>query len=79
VFDNTDALCRTKKSGLKTDRAKLGLLNLALHVTYELKFKIIDKNHRYYYLVGSFDSKNTPKLPSYQMGEKIYWKNDEDI
>ncbi|EXX51737.1 uncharacterized protein OCT59_020773 [Rhizophagus irregularis] len=79
VFDNTDALCRAKKSGLKTNQAKLGLLNSTLHVTYGLKFKTIDKNHRYYHLVGSFDSKDTPRLPSYQMGEETYWKNDEDI
>ncbi|PKC59543.1 hypothetical protein RhiirA1_469296 [Rhizophagus irregularis] len=84
VFDNSDTSRRAKKSGLKTDRAKLGLLNSALQATYELKFKTIDKNRRYYHLVGSFDNKDaipegsTPRLPSYQTGEEIYWKNDED-
>jgi hypothetical protein len=78
VFDNTDASRRAKKSGLKTDRAKLGLLNSALHATYGLKFKTIDKNRRHYHLVGSFDSKDAPRLPSYQTGEEIYWENGED-
>ena len=73
VFDNTDASRRAKKSGLKTDRAKLGLLNASLYATYGLKFKAIDKNCRHYHLVGSFDSKDAPRLPSYQMGEEIYW------
>ncbi|CAG8526358.1 13394_t:CDS:2 [Cetraspora pellucida] len=72
VFDNTDVSCSVKKSGLKTIRAKLGLLNSALHVTYKLKFKAIDKGCRYYYLVGSFDSNNTPALPLYQTEKKIY-------
>ncbi|RGB25505.1 hypothetical protein C1646_771645 [Rhizophagus diaphanus] len=72
VFDNTDASCRAKKLGLKTDRAKLGLLNASLYATYGLKFKAIDKNCRHYYLVGSFDSKDAPRLPSYQTGEEIY-------
>jgi hypothetical protein len=78
VFDNTDASCRAKKSGLKTDRAKLGLLNASLYATYGLKFKAIDKNCRHYHLVGSFDSKDAPRLPSYQTGEEIYWVNGED-
>ena len=78
VFDNTDVSRRAKKSGLKTDRAKLGLLNSALHATYGLKFKAIDKNCRHYHLVGSFDSKDAPRLPSYQTGEEIYWENGED-
>ncbi|RIB09443.1 hypothetical protein C2G38_2208933 [Gigaspora rosea] len=43
VFDNTNALRGAKKSGLKTIRAKLGLLNSALHVTYGLEFKAVDK------------------------------------
>ncbi|PKB95847.1 hypothetical protein RhiirA5_435918 [Rhizophagus irregularis] len=78
VFDNTDASRRAKKSGLKTDRAKLGLLNASLYATYGLKFKAIDKNCRHYHLVGSFDSKDAPRLPSYQTGEEIYWVNGED-
>ena len=78
VFDNTDASRRAKKSGLKTDRAKLGLLNASLYTTYGLKFKAIDKNCRHYHLVGSFDSKDAPRLPSYQTGEEIYWVNGED-
>jgi hypothetical protein len=78
VFDNTDALRRVKKSGLKTDRAKLGLLNSTLHATYGLKFKAVDRSHRYYRLDGSFNTKDAPRLPSYQMGEEIYWENGED-
>ncbi len=78
VFDNTDASRSAKKSGLKTIRAKLGLLNSALYTTYGLKFKAIDKNRRHYHLVGSFDSKDAPRLPSYQTGEEIYWENGED-
>jgi len=78
VFDNTDASRSAKKSGLKTIRAKLSLLNSALYATYGLKFKAIDKNRRHYHLVGSFDSKDAPRLPSYQMGEEIYWENRKD-
>ncbi|PKC58682.1 hypothetical protein RhiirA1_470598 [Rhizophagus irregularis] len=78
VFDNTDASRRAKKSGLKTDRAKLGLLNSALHATYGLKFKAVDRSRRYYRLHGSFDTKDAPRLPSYQTGEEIYWENGED-
>jgi hypothetical protein len=43
-----------------------------------LKFKAIDKNCRHYHLAGSFDSKDAPRLPSYQTGEEIYWENGED-
>ena len=68
VFDNTDASRSAKKSGLKTDRAKLGLLNSALHATYGLKFKAVDRSRRYYRLDGSFDTKDAPRLPSYQTG-----------
>ncbi len=78
VFDNTDVLHRAKKSGLKTDRAKLGLLNSALHATYGLKFKTIDRSYKHYHLDRSFDTKDAPRLPSYQTGEEIYWKNRED-
>ena len=78
IFDNTDVLRRTKKSGLKTDRAKLGLLNSTLHATYRLKFKAMDKHSRHYHLVGSFDNNDSPELPSYQTGEEIYWENGED-
>jgi hypothetical protein len=78
VFDNTDVSRSAKKSGLKTDKAKLGLLNSALHATYGLKFKAIDRSRRYYRLDGSFDTKDAPRLPSYQTGEEIYWENGED-
>ncbi|KAF0366102.1 hypothetical protein F8M41_022972 [Gigaspora margarita] len=78
VFDNMDASRSVKKSGLKTDRAKLGLLNSALHATYGLKFKAIDRNRRQYHLVGSFDSKDAPALPSYQTGKEIYWEYEKD-
>ncbi|PKK61806.1 hypothetical protein RhiirC2_791256 [Rhizophagus irregularis] len=79
VFDNTDASHRAKKMGLKTIRAKLGLLNSALYVTYGLKFKAINKKLTQYHLVGSFDSENASKLPSYQTGEEVYWNNGEDV
>ncbi|RGB22397.1 hypothetical protein C1646_776159 [Rhizophagus diaphanus] len=78
VFDNMDASRRAKKSGLKTDRVKLGLLNSALYATYGLKFKAIDKSLRYYHLVGSFDVKDAPELPLYQTGKEIYWENGKD-
>src|SRR6266480_4242706 len=78
VFDNTDASRSAKKSGLKTIRAKLGLLNASLYATYGLKFKAVDKSQRYYHLVGLFDSKDAPKFPSYQTGEEIYWENGKD-
>jgi hypothetical protein len=75
---NTDVSRSAKKSGLKTDRATLGLLNASLYTTYVLKFKAINKNCRHYHLVGSFDSKDAPRLPSYQTGEEIYWENEEN-
>ena len=78
VFDNTDASRSAKKSGLKTIQAKLGLLNSVLYTTYGLKFKAIDKNLKYYYLIGSFDSKDSSELPSYQIGREIYWENGKD-
>ena len=62
VFDNTDASCSAKRSGLKTVRAKLGLLNASFYVTYGLKFKTIDKNRRYYHLVRSFNTKDASEL-----------------
>ena len=76
VFDNTDASRSAKKSGLKSDKAKLGLLNSALYATYGLKFKATDRHLRYYHLVGSFDNENAPKLPAYQTGGD--WINGED-
>ena len=33
---------------------------------------------RYYRLDGSFDTKDAPRLPSYQTGEEIYWENGQD-
>ncbi|PKK56864.1 hypothetical protein RhiirC2_799142 [Rhizophagus irregularis] len=79
VFDNTDASRSAKKSGLKTDKMRLGLLNSALYATYGLKFKATNKKRTQYHLVGSFDSEDAPKLPSYQTGEELYWNNGEDI
>ncbi|RGB21966.1 hypothetical protein C1646_776908 [Rhizophagus diaphanus] len=78
VFDNSDTSRRAKKSGLKTDRAKLGLLNSALQATYGLKFKATNKKLTQYHLVGSFENKDAPKLPSYQTEEEVYWNNGED-
>ncbi|PKK57010.1 hypothetical protein RhiirC2_721504 [Rhizophagus irregularis] len=71
VFDNTEASRSTKKSGLITIRAKLGLLNLALHDTYGLKFKAIDKNGRHYHLVGFFDSKDAPRYLNTKQEKKF--------
>ncbi|RIB17565.1 hypothetical protein C2G38_2186998 [Gigaspora rosea] len=79
VFDNTDSSRRAKKSGLKTLRAKLGLLNSALFLTYGIKYKAIDNNRRYYRLVGLFDNESVPKLPPYQTGEGPFYENGEDI
>jgi len=78
VFDNTDTSHSAKKSELKTIWAKIELLNLALYVTYGLKFKAINNKHAHYYLVSSFDSENSPKLPSYQTGKEVYWDNEKD-
>ncbi|CAG8754090.1 2790_t:CDS:2 [Cetraspora pellucida] len=50
----------------------------SLHSMYELKFKAIDKDCRYYYLVESFDSRDTSALPPYQMGKEIYWENERN-
>ena len=78
VFDNTDASRRIKKSELKTVWTKLGLLNSALYAIYRLKFKAIDKNLKYYHLVGSFDSKDVSELPLYQTEKEVYWENRKD-
>ncbi|RHZ80881.1 hypothetical protein Glove_131g53 [Diversispora epigaea] len=62
----TNASRSTKKSGLKSDKAKLDLLNSVLFTTYEIKFKAIDNNRKYYHLVGKFD-----KRPFYENSEDI--------
>ncbi|PKK58688.1 hypothetical protein RhiirC2_795920 [Rhizophagus irregularis] len=49
-----------------------------LYATYGLKFKAINNKHAHYHLVGSFDSENSPKLPSYQTGDEVYWDNGKD-
>ncbi|RIB18313.1 hypothetical protein C2G38_2036999 [Gigaspora rosea] len=79
VFDNADSFQRAKKTGLKTLRSKLGLLNSALYATYRLKLKTTDKSLRYYSLVGVFDKAYTPELPLYQTGEGQFYENGEDI
>ena len=43
-----------------------------------MKFKAIDKNLKYYHLIGSFDSKDAPELPLYQTGKEVYWENGKD-
>ncbi len=63
--------------GLKIVQAKLNLLNSALYITYELKLKITNKKSSYYHLVSPFNSSNASKLPLYQTGEEIYWKNEK--
>ncbi|CAG8621413.1 9685_t:CDS:1 [Paraglomus occultum] len=79
VFDNTDASRSTKKSGLKSDKSKLGLLNSALSATYGIKFKATNNKRTHYYLVGPFDKESAPKLPPYQTGEGQFYENGEDI
>src|ERR1043166_5160093 len=74
VFDNTDASRSAKKSGLRTIRAKLGLLNASLYATYGLKFKAVDKNRRHYHLVGLFDSKDAPSFLHTKQGKKFIGK-----
>jgi hypothetical protein len=74
VFDNTDASRSAKKSGLRTVQAKLGLLNSALHTTYGLKFKAMDKHSRHYHLVRSFDNNDSPELPHTKQGKKFIGK-----
>ncbi|CAG8720356.1 9836_t:CDS:2 [Cetraspora pellucida] len=79
VFDNTDASHSAKKSGLKSLKSKLGLLNSVISTTYRLKFKATDRHLRYYCLVGAFDSEDTPELPAYQTSEKLFYENGKDI
>ncbi|CAJ0879384.1 9718_t:CDS:2, partial [Entrophospora sp. SA101] len=79
VFDNTDSSWRAKKSGLKSDKAKLGLLNSALSTTYGIKLKASNKKNIHYHLVGSFNSVHAPKLPPYQTNEGPFYENGEDI
>ncbi|CAG8474988.1 11716_t:CDS:2 [Cetraspora pellucida] len=79
VFDNTDASHSAKKSGLKSDKAKLGLLNSALYVTYEIKLKTSNKKNNYYYLVRPLNSAHAPKLLLYQTDEGQFYENGEDI
>ncbi|CAG8656867.1 1285_t:CDS:1, partial [Paraglomus occultum] len=75
VFDNTDASRSAKKSGLKSDKAKLGLLNSALSATYGIKFKATNNKRTHYHLVGPFDKESAPKLPPYQTGEGQFYEN----
>ncbi len=79
VFDNTDTSHSAKKSGLKSDKAKLGLLNSVLSATYGIKFKATNNKRTHYHLVGMFNKESTPKLPSYQTGEGQFYENGEDM
>ncbi|CAG8760000.1 5042_t:CDS:2, partial [Cetraspora pellucida] len=79
VFDNTNASRSAKKSGLKSDKAKLGLLNSALSTIYEIKFKTTNNKNTYYHLVGTFDYEDASKLPPYQTDEGQFYENDEDM
>src|SRR5947209_12867880 len=79
VFDNTDASRSAKKSGLKSDKAKLGLLNSALSAIYGIKFKTTNNKNTHYHLVGPFDSVYAPDLPAYQTGEGQLYEDGEDI
>ncbi|RIB16655.1 hypothetical protein C2G38_2189320 [Gigaspora rosea] len=64
-----------KKSGLKSDKAKLGLLNSVLSVTYRIKLKASNKKNNYYYLVEPFNSAHAPKLPPYQTDKGQFGKD----
>ncbi|CAH1767892.1 15019_t:CDS:2 [Entrophospora sp. SA101] len=79
VFDNTDTSRSAKKSGLKSLKSKLGLLNSVLSSTYGLKFKATDRHLRYYCLVGPFDTEDAPELPAYQTSEGPFYENGEDM
>ena len=79
VFDNTDASRSAKKSGLKSDKAKLGLLNSALSAIYGVKFKTTNNKNTHYHLVGTFDYEDAPKLPPYQTDEGQFYENGEDM
>ncbi|CAG8554560.1 3024_t:CDS:2, partial [Cetraspora pellucida] len=79
VFDNTDASRSAKKSGLKLDKAKLGLLNSALSAIYGVKFKTTNNKNTHYHLVGTFDYEDAPKLPPYQTDEGQFYENGEDM
>jgi Origin of replication binding protein len=79
VFDNTDASRSAKKSGLKSDKSKLGLLNSALSAIYGIKFKTTNNKNTHYRLVGAFDNEDAPKLPPYQTGEGQFYENGEDM
>ncbi|CAG8516732.1 14479_t:CDS:2 [Cetraspora pellucida] len=79
VFDNTNMSCSAKKPGLKSNKAKLGLLNLALSTTYGIKFKATNNKQTHYYLVGLFDKESTSKLLPYQTDEGQFYKNSKDI
>ncbi|RHZ82974.1 hypothetical protein Glove_101g13 [Diversispora epigaea] len=79
VFDNTDAFCSTKKSDLKLDKAKLGLLNSALSAIYRIKFKTTNNKNTHYHLVGVFDNEDAPKLSPYQTGEGLFYESGKDI
>ncbi|CAG8737749.1 8695_t:CDS:2 [Cetraspora pellucida] len=71
VFDNTDASSSAKKSGLKSDRAKLGLLNLELYATYGSKLKATNNKHTHYHLVDMFNKKKCTKvLNKYNLSAK---------
>ena len=78
VFDNSVASSRAKKTRLKTDKQKLGLLNSALYALYGIKLKATNKKNDYYQLEGVFDDQDAPKLPPYQTGEEIWYENGED-
>ncbi|KAF0373855.1 superfamily I DNA and RNA helicases: PROVISIONAL [Gigaspora margarita] len=79
VFDNTDASHSTKKSGLKSDKAKLGLLNSALSAIYRIKFKTTNNKNTHYHLVRAFDNEDAPKLLPYQTEEGPFYEDGEDM
>ncbi|CAG8472162.1 4665_t:CDS:2 [Gigaspora rosea] len=76
VFDNTNKSRSAKKSGLKSDKAKLGLLNSALSAIYRIKFKTTNNKNTNYHLVGAFDNEDAPKLLPYQTEEGPFYEDD---
>ncbi|RHZ70941.1 hypothetical protein Glove_264g39 [Diversispora epigaea] len=79
VFNNTDAFRSAKKSGLKSDKAKLGLLNSVLSAIYGIKFKTTNNKNMHYHLVGAFNNEDAPKLSPYQTGKGLFYESGEDI
>ncbi|KAF0562285.1 superfamily I DNA and RNA helicases: PROVISIONAL [Gigaspora margarita] len=79
IFDNTDASRSAKKSGLKSNKAKLGLLNSALSAIFGIRFKTTNNKNTHYHLVGAFDNEDAPKLLLYQTEEGPFYEDSENM